>query len=378
MSHRSSPDRGTAATRRRRHRAVVGAGVLALLLLTSSSAASASTLSAAAGSLQPGHFASIATGLTGGDLEPDNAGGSIFDWADSGAWDSVLHKFYYVGKEAGGTSHYRNIVYDEASNSWSYGPVPLDTGNGHGYDGNSVDPSTGVHYFRPYNSNTIYKRSGSGWASLPSMSGSLSIVGGLAKSRTGVLYSDAYWDVYYDDATGNKTQVQISSAYPSYPLLGEYHNVAEYDPVHNVYFVGGGNSSSAVFRVTIVNGSPVRTKMNNAPFTFGMGEGAEKVNITADPVTGEFVVYRKYTGDFYGYNIMTDTWRHIGMSGDGSMPPLPTGDNTSPIAAPVYSYGVIMYVAHNGSQASVYIYKHSASGPIDSTPPAPPSQLIAR
>ncbi|MGH7680478.1 MAG: hypothetical protein ACRENN_00655, partial [Candidatus Eiseniibacteriota bacterium] len=275
----------------------MGIALLAALLLASPTVAGASTLSTAAAGLQSGHYTTISTGLTGADLEPDNSSGSIFDWADSGFWDSVLHKFNYVGKEAGGTSHYRNIVYDEASNSWSYGPVPLDTGNGHGYDGNSGDPATGVHYFRPYNSNTIYKRSGSGWASLPGMSGSLSIVGGLAKSRTGVLYADAYWDVYYDDATGNKVQVQISSAYPSFPLLGDYHNVAEYDPVHDVFFVGGGNSSSAVFRVSIVNGSPVRTKMNNAPFTFGMGEGQEKVNVTADPVTGEFVVYRKYTGD---------------------------------------------------------------------------------
>jgi hypothetical protein len=341
-------------------------------------ASGASVLSSAAAALQPGHYTTINTGLTGLDLQPDNSGGSILDWADSGGWDPVNHKFVYIGKEAGCTSTYRNIVYNEASNSWSYGPLPLTTGCGHGYDQNTVDPVTGTHYFRPYNSSTIYRFNGSSWTSLPSLPTPTVIVAGVAKSRTGLLYSDQLWDVWYDDATGQRTVIDVSVAYPTLPLIGDYHSIAEYDPVHDVFLIGGGNNTRAMYKVSIVNGSPVRTRLGDAAWEFGVGEYDPHTNITADPVTGEFIIYKKSTGVFYGYNIMTDTWRQIGVSGDGNMPPLPTGTNTSPIAAAVSSYGVIMYIAHTGSTAAVYLYKHAPAGPADTVKPSPPAQVLAR
>jgi len=341
-------------------------------------ASEASVLSSAAAALQPGHYATLTTGLTGADLQPDNQAGSILDWADSGGWDPVNHKFVYIGKEAGCLSTYRNIVYDEASNTWSYGSVPITTGCGHGYDQNSVDPVTGTHYFRPYNSATIYKSNGSGWTSLPSLPTPFTIVAGVAKSRTGLLYSDQVWDAYFDDASGQLRTVDVRAVYPTLPLIGDYHSIAEYDPVHDVFLVGGGNNHLAMYRVAIVAGVPVRTYLRDAPWEYGVGETDPHTNITADPVTGEFVIYKKSTGTFYGYNIMTNTWRQIGTSGDGKMPPLPTGTSTSPIAAAINTYGVIMYVVETGSTAAVYIYKHAAAGPPDTVPPGAPTQLIAR
>jgi hypothetical protein len=352
-----------------------------MLATTVSSASRASVLSSAAAALQPGRYAALSTGLTGNDLYPDlpDTGGSMLDWADSGAWDPVGHRFLYVGKKAGCSSTYRNIVYDETSNSWSYGPVPITSGCGHGYDGNTSDPVTGTFFFRPYSSLTIYKFTGSSWTSLPSLpSGANTCCTGIAKSPYGLLYSDFAYDVYYNDATGQRVVVNVGSTYPSYPPIGDYNTIAEYDPVHDVFLIGGGNGSRAMYKVTIVNGSPVRTRLGDAPFDFGTGEIPPHTNIQADPVTGEFIVYRKATGQFYGYNITTDTWRLLGTSGDGKMPPLPTGDGTSPIGAPVYNYGVIMYITHDFSNAAVYIYKHSAAGPADTVPPAAPSSLIAR
>jgi hypothetical protein len=341
-------------------------------------ASDASVLSSAATALQAGHYTSISTGLTGPFLQPDSPGGSILDWADSGGWDPVKHQFVYIGKEAGCSSVYRNIVYDEASNAWSYGTLPLTTGCGHGYDGNTVDPVTGTRYFRPYSSSTIYKSTGTTWTALPAMPSGTVIVAGIAKSRTGLLYSDLVWDVYYDDATGLRTTVDVRAVYPTFPPIGDYHSIAEYDPVHDVFLIGGGNNTRAMYKVSIVAGVPVRTRLGDAAWEFGVGETDPHTNITADPVTGEFIIYRKLTGIFYGYNIMTDTWRQIGISGDGRMPPLPTGTGTSPIAAAVNSYGVIMYVVNTGSTAAVYLYKNAAAGPPDTINPAAPTQLIAR
>ena len=340
-------------------------------------AAGASVLSDAAAALQPGRFTSINTGLTPNDFHPNSPGGSINDWADSGIWDPVQRKFAYIGKQAGCSNNYRNIVYDEASNSWSYGSVPLSSGCGHGYDQNTGDPVTGTHYFRPY-AGQIYRANGSGWSTLPALPTPNTIVGGLAKSRTGVLYSDMIWDVYYDDATGTKVQVDARNGYPGWPLIGDYHNIAEYDPVHDVFLIAGGNNSRAMYRVSIVAGSPVRARLNDSPISIGVGEYAQHTNIQCDPVTGEFVIYKKESGTFYGYNIMTDTWRTLGTAGNGNFPPLPTGTGTSAVAAAINTHGVIMYVAHTSSTAAVYLYKHAAGGPADTVPPNRPAQLIAR
>jgi hypothetical protein len=358
---------------------VLRVGLLGFAIATFGSAAAvadASVLSNAAAALQPGHYTTISTGLTANDLQPDSPGGSILDWADSGTWDPVRHQFAFIGKEAGSLSHYRNIVYDEASNSWSYGPVPLDTGYGHGYDGNTADPTTGIHFFKPYDSMTIYRQNGGSWTALPNLPSH--IISGIAKSPRGLLYSDLQYDAYYDDATAAWTVVNVGSAYPNDPTLGSYHSIVEYDRVHDVFLIGGGNGSSVRFRVSIVNGSPVRTLMSSAPWEYGVGETDQHTNVVSDPVTGEFIFYKKLTGTFYGYNIMTDTWRQIGTSGDGNMPPLPTGTGTSAAVAAVSTYGVIMWIAQNGTTASVYLYKHATAGPVDSVSPAPPSQLIAR
>ncbi len=375
----------------RNHQGVVAFGLLcrgaarrwalgSMFVLFVPLASHASTLSDAAAALQPGHYVAISTGLTGDvDLNPDpNAPNSMLDYSDSGAWDPVRHKFSFIGKEAGCGSPLRNIVYDEASNSWSYGSLPPFNGCGHGYDQNASDPVTGTHYFRPYDSQ-VYKETGSGWTQLASLPQPNSIVGGLAKSPYGLLYSDFVWDAYYDDATGQQSTVDFDNTYPGWPNLGGYHSIAEYDPVHNVFLIGGGNDSQIMYKVTIVSGRPVRTRLNDAPFTIGVGEGDQHTNVTADPVTGEFIIYRRSTGTFYGYNIMTDTWRTLGTSGDGRMPPIPsTSGGTSAVAAPINSYGVIMYIGQNGSQASVYLYKHATAGPPDLTPPNRPAQLIAR
>src|SRR5690349_19576967 len=60
--------------------------LVCVLALLGPAASEASVLSAAAAALQPGHYATLSTGLTGADLQPDNSAGSILDWADSGGW----------------------------------------------------------------------------------------------------------------------------------------------------------------------------------------------------------------------------------------------------------------------------------------------------
>jgi hypothetical protein len=200
---------------------------------------------------------------------------------------------------------------------------------------------------------------------------------GIAASPAGLLFSDYSYDVWYEKGSGTQHAVNVSSQ----PRIGGYNSITEYDPIHNAFLVAGGNDADREMRKVVIQSNvPVRTVLNDAPVSIGTGEDDQKSIVQCDPVTGEFIVYKRNTGTFYGYNIQTDAWRTLGTSGNGNMPPLPVGSSTTPIGAAINTYGVIMYVVHvnNGPNAHVYLYKHGATGPPDAVPPGVPGNLIAR
>jgi hypothetical protein len=370
--------------------------LVVIFFFLASTTTHASELSTKAAALAPGHYATLNTNLTLSLMKASN-GAPFVDWSDSGGWDQVSRKFRFLGKSAGTVGQnnvdYKFLEYDENSNSWTFGDLPIDPvtgntlgGNGHGYDGNTADPVTGAHFFRPYGRATIFKWSGGAWTALADMPSFQSIVAGLAKSSSGLLYSEITRDIYLPN--GSNTWVSVTS---SSCQIGDYHSFAEYNPKYGLFLVGGGNNKEKVIcKVAIVNAAPVRTKLNDAPINLGVGEAqsgtdldSQHSNVTVDPVSGQFIVYKKVgvnpnngtldLGAFWTYDIQADSWAKIGNSGDGNMPPLPTGSNVFTIAAPINTYGVIMYVTY-GSTANVYIYKHTPSTP-DTTKPKAPRNL---
>ena len=109
-------------------------------------AAQASALSDAASSLQPGESVKVNTHLP--DSVLTTSGANFIMWASSGVWDPTRREVRFVGKRYSLYPH-RFLVYSENGNTWSSDrslPGGLTCNcNGHGYDHNAIDPTTGTN-----------------------------------------------------------------------------------------------------------------------------------------------------------------------------------------------------------------------------------------
>ena len=124
-------------------------------------AAFASALSQLAANMQPGQFAEL-TGMNGfnnGNILLASGGGCssgdyITEYANKAVWNSVANKFQFVGAPHGSncTNALITVFYDEPTNTWSTGPQALNSNVAHAYDHNTINPATGEHYYRHYNS----------------------------------------------------------------------------------------------------------------------------------------------------------------------------------------------------------------------------------
>ena len=141
--------------------------------------AHASALSDLAASMAPGTFAEL-TGMNnwnnGNILVPCGTGiaNSITQYANKAVWNPVARRFQFVGSPHDGVgctgTNVRGVYYDEASNTWGILPTPLSSSNQpqHSYDQNTINPSTGEHFYKQYNSKAFQKlNSGfSSWTNL--------------------------------------------------------------------------------------------------------------------------------------------------------------------------------------------------------------------
>lgn len=335
-------------------------------------AAHASPLSDAASRLQPGESVRVNTHLPGSVLTPEDA--NFIMWASSGVWDPVRHEVRFVGKRYS-TFPNHFLVYAENSDSWSNNralPGAL-TGNGfgHGYDHNTVDPATGTHYFREYNSRTIHVWNGS-WSTapqLPQMSmdvaASISWVPGL-----GLIYVDQNQFVYLDGGSWKSLGAAPDS---------NYHAVSEYNPTSQTLIYGGGNGVTAMWKLDV---NRRISRIKDPPF--GQGASSSQTVLVSDPSSDQFISWQKNSTTWAGYDVGSDTWSTLQKSsGDGSTPQrgVPNlSDNETfgaVIGIPISTYGVIMYIQFlgNSTDAGVWVYKHSPSVAVAT--PNPPTNVSA-
>lgn len=304
------------------------------------------------------------SGLENGKfLETASPGKSVLQWADKATWDPKTRQFRFLG-----SPHYepfKHIIYAEADNAWRAGPLPFPPDTlVHGYEHNTIDAATGESYFREYGTTKVFKYSPAtnSWSSLPSIpSQSIQCCGALEwfPERHGLLFVDGDWGVFFFDAGAQKwtrianTKVKLDANAPQCPM-GSYSNFASYSPKQKVVLFGGGGSS-AIYRL---DASGKITKLAKAPIELGIGSSI----VTVDPVSGKHLVFG---GDksFWEYDVSADAWRSLGAS----CAPIFDAPNTPAVfdivAAPVSTYGVIMFVKYSPGQAKVYLYKHIASTP---------------
>lgn len=342
-------------------------GLLAFLRISE-----ASTLEDAAARLEPGESIRLDTTLPGSLLTPDDA--DFLQWASSGVWDPVRREIRFIGKRDG-PSPYRFLVYDENTNAWSNSrklPGPLSEDNyGHGYDHNTIDPATGAHYFRPYNSYTIYKWDGS-WStlSLPQVGKTIAATTSWV-SGVGLVYIDEHQFVRWNGSSWKELgDSPISS----------YHAVSEYNRASDTLIFGGGNGGRQMWKYR--SGSGV-SSIASPPFN--LGSAYSQGLLTSAPGSEQFIGWEKRTTNWTQYDVSSNSWSQLSVSsGDGSspqsgVPNLSVGSSVdhAVIGIPIDTYGVIMYIQYAGASvdANVWLYKHSDSVAV--ARPNAPKTLLA-
>ena len=345
---------------------------------------SGNTLAQTAAAMQPGEWRELVTT----NLEPTlnqptcGATGSIFPYSEDAVWDPVSRRVYFIGSDhiyigtCPGLIGQRFISYSEDNNSWGALPNPpwFAPTVAHGYDHSAIDVSNGIYFHFPYGNSQRplhrYQINTGTWLTdtpaapdntccagvecFPEFVGSNTSVaaGGVVLAGSGNVYA-------YRAATNSWTGPLNSSRLN----FGDYHTVAEYNPVHKVTIFGGGEnfnpaqSFSTLYKLAPNGGI---TALAPAPFNLRVNLSI----VTVDPVSGDYLVFGP-NGEFYVYNVLDNTWTL-----QATIPPFASPKRDSSVttvdltvAAPISTNGVVMFVKHipgNAPQTKVYLYKHKA------------------
>jgi hypothetical protein len=357
-----------------RSRLWLGAGVaLTVSVGTPIPAAAQNALAQLATSMESGQWQELVTGNIG-VLNQAGTDGNIITYGADAAWDPAARKLLYVGNDHIDSilsEADRFVVYDANTNAWqNMAPPPWSTpgSTDHGYYHHAFDSSSGKMYRRAGKESqtfATYHVASNTWASAPPDTG----ISGSSSCCSGVEYFPALGIVHAQGGEPgggllralNLTTNQWSAIGAPIPTLtaGTY-TYGAYNAFHKVMIFGQNAASYKVNEQRSVS------QIASPPFTLYDG-GGYLPTITADPVTGEYLVLTPTTRQLYTYNVTTNAWQQR------SSPTKPNLANNSVIAEPIPNYGVTMYVACHATNCKVYVYKHAPGG----IPPAAPLQLTA-
>lgn len=359
--------------------------------IATSQIAAATALGDLAASMAPGTFAQV-SGMTnwngGAILSPTSISGCttgdyITEYAEKAPWDPVNRRMVFVGQAHGNCYGGQFVIYTDASSTWSTGPWPsgiCQSGTAsnpcfsHAYGHNTVDPATGILYFRQAYTMQFFKFSGGAWSSIaapPTQSeqccGALEFFPDMKK----LIYLDGDWGLWAYDPAGNSwtelANANVANAAPSLINLPMASTTvfALYNPVQKVLLFGGGSSGlykmDATGKITTMHAPPVPLGVTNAV-------------VSVDPVGGKNIVLAGTT--MYQYDSSTDTWTPLAIA----LPSVLTGlggVGDGLVETPVTTYGVIMYTKYDNANSAVYLYKHSAT-PAVAAKPQPPTSVKAQ
>ena len=355
-------------------------GLCGMLLLACciTTTATASELSNLAASLQPGEWAQLDTqGFTGlmytsADKPGDdpNGGNRIIDFAESGTWDPATRKFMFLGAPHGRA--WRFIIYDDASNTWTSGPLPHacmangsgppenknpDYCGGHAFDWNTFDHVSGrfiTNYWKFGPEFDIYHPSTNQWSRSGTPPADIANLLPQDKYRYGAMEWFPELNSLMTVVGGIMLRINVDTnqweRLPEKYEMGNYHNIMQYSPVQKVIVFGGGNNAQLVANRDIyrMDAQGVVTKLTNAPYDIRISDGQVAGQpgslITDDPVSGKFLIMNKAKA-FYELDAVANSWRRL--------PDSPISGHA--VSAAVSNYGVVMYVTEFG----VWVYKHN-------------------
>jgi hypothetical protein len=293
------------------------------------------------------------------------------EYANKAVWNPVAKRVQFVGYPHGpegcgnGTANAGGfVVYDLATNTWSK-PTAPGGGGWHSFDHNTLNPATGTHYYRPYNTRDVYAlaNGATSWTTLPQVPlastqccGALQWFPDFGGGR--LIMIDGDWGGWsYDSGAGGwthlfRTNGNDGTGVPQL-IMSSTANFSQYSKKGFLVFGGG----TLVYKM---DGAGTVTTLPAAPFgDLRAGTGSSCCSITTDPVSGDLLVID-------GQNRL---WQ-LDPSGPGTWTQKTTvtpptffttigGAGESLISAPISDYGVVMYVkCDDSSQCRIWLYKN--------------------
>ena len=329
--------------------------------------------------MAPGTWARLNASNQDGVLGVGSVSHSMLGYCNSMPWNPVSQVIEIVGMDHN-YGRQRHARYVEASNSFVL--VADDDGLGsqvqHGYDHNSVNPSTGELYHRYYSGFSgrvrVYKKAhnGSSFVEIPSVTAnpeqvaigscwwSGSFAGGGAQGQLVIFNSgNAYGNsndgeiMAYNPLTNAWFFRQAGMA-PNYGSGDTYHSLIEYSAKKNVAVYGGGNAARS--KLWRLNSDRSVTAMPSVPS--GKEVGIERGRLVDDPVTGNFLLFS--AGELWELNPTgSGTWTQQTGS---RVPPSGVGIPGSQfgICTSIPEYGVVAVITQpEATGGTFYLYKHA-------------------
>jgi hypothetical protein len=326
---------------------------IVLIVLFLSVFAFSSVLSDIANGMEPGTWAMMPENASFDNLDMPY---SLFYYNDSGCWDPINKRIRWIG--AGGTcctnGQYYLMTYTESDNTWTIENAPF-IKSGHGFDGNAMDPATGIHYFYLFHEAGIRTLDGSTWSTLPdipftaSASNAPSWFPDINNGNGGLVHVGASGNSAWFDGSNWNTIPKPAQAW------GDRAMFSQYNPVHKFVWLGGGPNNLRVHYK--LDAQLNLTRFKDAPLDMRMSKTLHSV----DPVSGMCIVCTTGGAEWWEFNPVTDTWTPLANT-QGA----PQGSIAMQV--PIPDYGVILYVRHYVRQRDVYIYKHAAPSAVSSKP----------
>jgi len=286
-------------------------------------------------------------------------------WANDAKWDPQTEQVFFLA--GGHYAAFKFVTYSAKTNKWTLEPVPpwLDprsksqdcgrwpkskAGNkvwprGHTYDCNAIYPGKRRYALTLWGKLRLYDVDKKKWLKcIPGFNtnskgpceGFPELGGFVAFSRSGKL-------IVYDPDKGSKREL---GGVP-YGI----HGVMEYNPVHKVLIVGGGDSGKDGTRgLALVDAKgrikrlkPLPVRVNCTPTS----------KLMCDPVSGEYIFQEVHQRNMkrkqkvYALHPILNEWKEMKRR-------FPTG-----VAVAVDTYGVIVIL----TDGMVYVYKHKSPWP---------------
>lgn len=361
--------------------------LIAGFISTQAMPAFASALGDLAAKMNPGQWAEFPTnGFNNGGILVTDDGDGFLQYTDEALWDPIKRQIYVIGTSRGNSAQYgminqKWIAYSEGLNTWTVLPqLPFYIGF-HSYDHAALDTRTGDYYVKIVGGDFATDRevhkftaSSQTWSKLPDMP-----VSGDAPCCSALEYFPELGGIVYVNPRDNGGEFYLynpsTNAWSTIPggFSGDYSQFSEYNRVHKfLYFGGGAGAERNLYKL---DANKKVTRLADAPVTLGTASGCAGVQ-TLDPLTGKLIVFscdqgRNSVNGTYEYNPVTNSWSKTGTHN------LAYGDLEA-VAVPLFDYGVIFVIVYTGNGAGkVYLYKHSTGSPapVDTTPPAPPSNV---